>query len=288
MKLRVIALLSAVGLGAVSLAASSASAEGGKQAKAAPHGGAGELNPKITKLTPKGLEWGMSVKRVSDLYKRVFDAEFLPLYKKAQPGVEMKTLDAEVDDKKALILRYKIDFGQLPTGVDSTPLKGEYSYKNGESMTHVTLRNGTTRNFFFFDDKLWKVYDEIQLKKGGKFGETFDEAIAHLTKRLGAAPKITEADFKATFYKEGSWANNALLIRAVDRGNSLGLVYVDKSVQDSLSKYRKVKPDDDKQGVDSDVKSVLRKDDEAAPPKADKPEKGDKKKKKKEAPPPEE
>src|SRR5689334_17489985 len=127
MKLRVIALLSAVGLGAMSLAASPASADGGKEAKAkaAPQGKTGELPKKIA-LQPKGLEWGMSIKKVSDLYKRVFDAEYLPLYKKAQPGVEMKTLDAEVDDKKALILRYKIDFGNLPTGVDSTPLKGEY------------------------------------------------------------------------------------------------------------------------------------------------------------------
>ena len=290
MKLRVIALLSAVGLGAVSLAASSASAEGGKDSgksakPAAAHGAVGQLVKKIH-LQPKGLEWGMSVKRVSDLYKREIDREFLKLYKKAEPGVEMKALDAEVDDRKGLIVRNKLEFGQLPTGMDSTPLKGEYSYKNGESMTWITLTNGTKRNFFFFDDKLWKVYDEHPLKKGGKLGETFDEAIAFLTKKLGAAPKITEADFKATFFKEGSWANNELLIRAVDRGNSLGLVYVDKSVQDSLSKYRKVKPDDENPGVDSDVKSALRKDEEAAPPKADKPEKKGAKKKKKEPPPP--
>ena len=129
MKLRVIALLSAVGLGAVSLAAPPASAEGGKDsgksAKAA-HGAVGQLVKKIH-LQPKGLEWGMSVKRVSDLYKREIDREFLKLYKKAEPGVEMKALDAEVDDRKGLIVRNKLDFGQLPTGVDSTALKGEYS-----------------------------------------------------------------------------------------------------------------------------------------------------------------
>lgn len=280
MKLRVIALLSAVGLGALSLAATTASAEGGKDgkaAKAAAQGKAGEL-PKKIQLQPKGLEWGMSIKRISDLYKRVFDAEFLPLYKKAQPGVEMKTLDAELDDKKALILRYRIDFGQLPTGVDSTPLKGEYSYKNGESMTHVMLSNGTTRNFFFFDDKLWKIYDEHPLKSGGKLGENFDEAVKILSKKLGAPPKIVEADFKSSFFKEGSWQNSELVIRAVDRGNVLGLVYVDRSVQDSLSKYRKVKQDDESSGVDSDVSSVLRKDESAAA--QDKSDKDKKKKKK--------
>jgi hypothetical protein len=280
MKLRVIALLSAVGLGALSLASAPASAEGGKPAAAkakAVQGKPGELVKKI-RLQPKGLEWGMSTKRVSELYKRVFDREFLPLYKKAEPGVEMKTLDAELDDRKSLILRNKVDFGTLPTGIDSTPLKGEYSYKNNESMTRITLRNGTTRNFFFFDDKLWKVYDEHPLKKGGKLGETFDEAVGYLGKKLGAAPKITEADFKATFFKEGTWANSELVIRAIDRGNVLGLVYADRSVNDTLSKYRKAQPAEEA-GVDSEVKSILRKDEEAAGP--PKPEPKNKKKKKK-------
>jgi hypothetical protein len=268
MKLRVIALLSAVGLGALSLASAPASAEGGKPAaaKAKPvQGKAGELIKKV-RLQPKGLEWGMSAKRVSDLYKRVFDREFLPLYKKAEPGVEMKALDAELEDRKGLLLRSKVDFGKLPTGIDSTPLKGEYSYNNNESMTRITLRNGTTRNFFFFDDKLWKVYDEHPLKKGGKFGETFDEAIVYLGKLLHAVPKISEADFKTTFFKEGTWANGDLVIRAVDRGNVLGLVYADRSVQDRLSNYRKTKPQEEV-GVDSDVKSILRKDEVAGPPK---------------------
>jgi hypothetical protein len=282
MKLRVIAVLSAVGLGALSLTAATASADGGKDgakpAKAAALGRVGELTKKVA-LKPKGLAWGMSAKKISDLYRRWFDAYYLKAYKKVQPGVEMKALDAEVDDKKALLLRNKIDFGQLPTGLDSTPLKGEYSYRNGESMTKVTLPNGTTRNFFFFDDKLWKVYDEQPLPKGGALGENFDDAVKYLTKRLGAAPKIVEPDFKAVFIKEGVWQNSDIVVRVVDRGNMVGLVYVDRSVQDSLSKYRKAKQDEDNGSVDSDVSSVLRKDEDAAG--QDKKPKADDKKKKK-------
>lgn len=272
MKLRVIALLSAVGLGALSLAASSASAEGGKDkdtkaAKAPPQGRVGEL-PKKVVLTPKGLAWGMSIKKISELYKHYFDAWALPLYKKVQPGVEMKELDSDVEDRKALIMRNKLEFGALPTGLDSTPLKGEYSYRNGESMTWLTLPNGTKRNFFFFDDKLWKVYDEHALKKGGKLGENYEEALKLLAKKLGAPPKMVEADFKTVMFKEGTWENTEMLIRAIDRGDKLGLVYVDRSVQDSLAKYRKVKVQDDS-GVDSSVSSVLRKDEDQGQPKAD-------------------
>ena len=268
MKLRVIALLSAVGLGAVSLATSSATAdEGGKKQgdkAAAAQGAAGSLPAKVTirNLPPKGLAWGMSLRQLSRLYEKVFSEEFLPLYKKVEPGVEMKALDAELEDKKGLILRNRIDFGNLPTGMDSTPMKGEYTYNNGEFMTRVTLRSGTVRNFFFFDDKLWKIYDEHNYKKGGALGENFEDAIKYLSKRFKSTPKINEADYKEYQFKEARWQNGDLVIRALDRGNSLGIAYIDRTIQDNLAKYRKNKAQENK-AIDKDVSDVLRKDEPA-------------------------
>src|SRR5690606_8419219 len=106
-----------------------------KAAKAVP----GQLTKQVT-MAPKALKFGMALKQVAKVYDKQFDAEFLPLYKKAEPGPQMTALDAELRDKKALIRRNVVAFNDTPTGVDYTPLKGEYSYGNKETMSRVSLR----------------------------------------------------------------------------------------------------------------------------------------------------
>jgi hypothetical protein len=300
MKLRVFAMLTALGVAGGALASApayagpykvlgqpkaddkKAGADKKKEGKAA-QGAAGQLNRKI-RLAPKGLAWGLGVKQVSRLYDRVFDNQFLPLYKKAQPGVETKALDAELEDKKKLIKRNLVAFGNLPTGVDQTPLKGEYSYRNGESMTKVTLRSGTVRHFFFFDDKLWKIYDEHKLRKGGPLGESYDEAVKVLSKRFRAGPKKVAADFnKNQPFEEAQWKGEDLMVRAIDRGGDLiALVYVDPSVQGRLGDLRKNKLEDG-HTMDSAVSDALRPK-EAPPPAEEDKGKGKKKKKPKAKP----
>ena len=113
------------------LAAPAAHAEKSeKAAKGAPTG-AGAVAKKIA-LAPEGLKFGMSLEAIAKLYDKTFDDEYLPLYKKAAPGPETEALDAEIKQKKAEVRRSKVDFGNTPTGVDQTPIKGEYSYANGE------------------------------------------------------------------------------------------------------------------------------------------------------------
>jgi hypothetical protein len=276
MKLRVFSTLAVAGVLAAALVTETASAvpspvlaQAGKDEKKkasdakgkekAPKAGApGELAKKVA-LSPRGLKWGMSVNGVAKLYDKEFDDEFAPLYKKVEPGPRMQALDAELAEKKALIRRNKVDFGKLPTGVDQGPLKGEYSYNNGESMTRLTLRTGTLRHFFFFNDKLWKVYDDHKLRKGGTLGENYAEAIKILTKKFGAPPKVIEQDFeKGRNYEEAQWQDGATLIRAVNREPVLGMVYVDRSVQDKLATLRKNKPEDP-HAIDRDVASVTKK-----------------------------
>src|SRR5688572_202780 len=145
MKFRVYGLLAAMGLTVAALSADPASASpvsvlGQKKAtaKAAPKAatapalsGPAKMGGTLV-LTPKGLVWGISVAQLAKIYDKVFDDEFVPLYKKTQPGVAMTALDSELADKKKLIRRNKIEFGNLPTGVDQSALKGEYSYGNKE------------------------------------------------------------------------------------------------------------------------------------------------------------
>ena len=63
----------------------------------------------------------------------VFDQDFDPLLRKAQPGIQQQALEADRDNKKAAIERSYVRF-VTPTGYDSTGIKGEYTYKNNEAI----------------------------------------------------------------------------------------------------------------------------------------------------------
>ena len=227
----------------------------GKGKKGASKGG----EAKRFALSPQGLKFGLGLERIARLYDKAFDAEYLELYKKASPGPETEALDAQLRQKKGELRRSKVAFGNTPTGVDQTALKGEYSYANGESMGRLTLRNGTERYFFFFGDKLWKVYDEHKLKKGTKLGESFDEAVKALQGTFKSAPKrVPAAPSEGRNFDEAHWTTPDMLIRALDRGNVVALVYVDKDVQEKLPSLRKNRLKDQHK-MDPDVAAALKK-----------------------------
>jgi len=261
--------------------------KGGKDAKAskggkdkdAKDGKDKDKGGKRIALSPEGLKFDMGIEAIAKLYDKVFDTEFLPLYKKASPGPETDALDAELKQKKAELRRSKVDFGQTPTGVDQTPLKGEYSYANGESMGRMTLKSGTERYFFFFGDKLWKVYDAHKLRKGSPLGETYDEAVKKLGPRFGGPGKKSPAKPDAgQSFDEVQWQTSDMVIRAIDRGDVLAVVYVDRDVQERLPSMRKNKMKD-QHSMDPDVANALKKNDAPADPKKDDKGKKDDKKK---------
>jgi len=239
------------------LAAPAAHAE--KSEKAAKGAtGPGAVAKKIA-LAPEGLKFGMSLEAIAKLYDKTFDDEYLPLYKKAAPGPETEALDAEIKQKKAEIRRSKVDFGNTPTGVDQTAVKGEYSYANGESMARLTLRSGTERYFFFFNDRLWKVYDEHKLKKGTPLGDNYASAVKVLQGKYGAAPKKVPANFdKGQSFDESVWTTPDMVIRALDRDSIMAVAYADRSVQEDLPGRRKNKPKNET-AMDPDVASALKK-----------------------------
>ncbi len=288
MKFRAIVTLTAVGLLAAPLAATTASAAPASSsvlarfghhktshaAKAA--GEPGRLKHRIV-VAPRGLRWGMSSEQIAKLYDKIFDAEFVPLYKKVEPGPRMTALDVELKNKKEVLRRSKVEFNDTPTGLDQSPLAGEFTYGNHESMTRVTLSSGTVRNFFFFSDRLWKVYDEHKLRKGGPLGDNYKDAVTILTKKFGVAPKMVPADFaKHHYYDEAIWFDNDTLIRAVNREaqHVLAMVYEDKGVHDSLSRYRTHKKKNPN-SIDSSVLAVTK---PATPPPDEKDKSKDKKK----------
>jgi len=243
MRLRLFVALCALGMASSALVVEPRVAQG--KDKPAEKAGAPGVLDKAIGISPKGLRWGLTLEGLAKLYDKVFEDEYLPLLRKAQPGNETLALEDEQKIKQGILRRGRIEFGDIPTGVDQSPLKGEYSYRNAESMATLRLRSGTERHFFFFSDKLWKVYDEHKLTKGGPLGENFEEATKILAKRYGVAGKLVPADFdKGQPYDEVQWRDPEKLIRAIDRGNILGMVYADRSVQENLAQYRKNKAQD--------------------------------------------
>jgi hypothetical protein len=245
MRLRLFVTLFALGMASSALVVEPRTAQGADKPAEKPSAGGVGVIEKVVGMPPKGLHWGLTLEGIAKLYDKVFEDEYLPLLKKAEPGNEMTALEDEQRNKQGILRRGRIEFGAIPTGVDQSPLKGEYSYRNSESMASLRLRSGTERHFFFFSDKLWKVYDEHKLVKGGTLGENFADATKILTKRFGVAGKLVPADYdKGQPYDEMQWRDAEKTIRAIDRGNILGMVYTDKSVQDNLAQYRKNKPED--------------------------------------------
>jgi hypothetical protein len=229
-----------------------------KKAKPAKEPGPPEVDKKI-KLSPDGLHFGMTLEEISKLYEKVFDEEFVPLYKSVEPGPRMSELDSELADKKQLLLRNKLEFGSLPSGLDNTPIGGEYTYNNGESMSQIKLRSGVQRYFFFFGNHLWKVYDVYKLGKKSKLGADFDGAVEGLGKQFGKAPRARKADPSAgRSVDQVDWQDKETIVRVHDHGNgSAAVAYIDRKIDEGIDKFRSNKGPRG-EALDHDVSDVTK------------------------------
>jgi hypothetical protein len=229
-----------------------------KSAKAAP-------GPTVLKkdflIAPDGLRWGISFPLVSKVYDDAFDADYAPILKNTEPGRQMELLEAELAEKKGLIRRSKVEFGASPTGVDSGPLNGEYGYNNGESMGKIILRGGTVRYFFFYTDRLWKVYDEYKLGKNSKLGATWEDAVKALTELLGGPAQLLEPEGGKSF-QEAVWVTATMEIRAINRShqNVVAVAWSDRGVIEKVAGGRKANKLANPTAMDSKVRDVTQPD----------------------------
>jgi len=208
-----------------------------------------------------GLKFGMSLEQVAKLNDKDLDGEYKKKFLAASPTQTLEIED-ELRDKKAVFRRSRIEFLDTPTGIDQSALKGEYSYANKESLARLPARTREdgkevpARNFFFFNDKLWKVYEEYKLGPKSNLGTDFDSAVKKLTKIFGGGPAKVAADFqKGQSFDEAQWNDGEKIIRAVDRGDTLGVVFVEKATQDNLAKLRTHQVTDQHE-MDKDVKAA--------------------------------
>ncbi|KYF69278.1 hypothetical protein BE11_05995 [Sorangium cellulosum] len=266
----------AVGLGLAAITSTAvvaAQPKGGKGAAAAA-APARPAEPPATKktiaLTPPGIQWGMSTKQVAAVIDKMLDAAYVPRYKATSPGVKMRALDAELAEEKSAFRRSRIDFGKLPTGIDATPLKGEYTYLNKESMMTLT-REGGKRYFFFIQDKLWKIIDEHALGEGSPRGKDFTSAVTKLATAFGLPGRVTPPDpDKGRYGNEVDWKDAATHFRAIERGDTeIAFAYEDLVTLSSLESLRPNKAAD-ANAIDPSVASAIRKDEAPPAPPSDK------------------
>ncbi|WP_438018571.1 hypothetical protein WMF18_05610 [Sorangium sp. So ce315] len=263
----------AVGLGLLAITSTVAAQPKRGKGAAAAAAPARPAEPPATKktiaLTPPGIQWGMSTKQVAAVIDKMLDEAYVPRYKATSPGVKMRALDAELAEEKSAFRRSRIDFGKLPTGMDATPLKGEYTYLNKESMMTLA-RDGGKRHFFFIQDKLWKIIDEHTLGEGNPRGKDFQSAVVKLASAFGVPGRVTPPDpEKGRYVSEVDWKDAATHFRAIERGEAeIAFAYEDLVTLSSLDSLRPNKAAD-ANAIDPSVASAIRKDEPAPAPPSD-------------------
>lgn len=280
MKLKLIATFALTSLAALSLFGLQSSTAAPKEKEKA---GAEKAAVKSIPMPVfPGLKFGMSLEQIAKLNDKDLDTEFKKKFLAASPSQSLQ-VEEELRDKKSVFRRSRIEFVDTPTGIDQSALKGEYSYGNKESMARMPARvreDGKeipARHFFFFNDKLWKIYEEYKLGPKSNLGQDFDSAVKKLAKVFGGEPQKVAADFqKGQSFDEAVWRDGEKIIRAIDRGDTLGMVFVDRSIQESLPKLRTHQMVDQHE-LDKDVKAATANPPtQAGPPKDEKKDAGKK------------
>jgi hypothetical protein len=217
-------------------------------------------------LEADGVAFGMSADQVARLYDRWWDRHFVAKYRKTNPGPKTKELDYQLEEQKK-VLRRVTNFDGLTTTYDKADFREEFGHGNGETMSSSkVLRRGSaadaktvsyTRRFFYFHDKLWKVYDEYRLEPQGPLGADFKEATDRVAAALGPKAKRTRgpaSQWESVMFDAG--AERVRLIKlAADR---VAVVRSDNALTKAVLDGRAQHVAAPEVGLDPDTRAALR------------------------------
>lgn len=225
------------------------------------------VSKKAIALPFASIGFGLSPSKLADEIDKIIDEDYKATYKVTSPGVKMKALDAQVAEEKSIFRRSKVDFGKTPTGLDSTPLKGEFTYNNKEAVMTLT-RNGETTYFFFIQDKMYKIVSEKTLSDTSALGKNYNDAVLKVATAYGVPGRILPADSSRAAL-EVDWKDSNVHIRLVQRSEkAIAYIYEDLPTIGNLASMRTAKPTDDS-GIDPAVAAAMRKEAPPDPPKTD-------------------
>jgi len=246
--------------------AKSATAAPGKADKNKSDKAAPAPSAPVVALEVDGVTFGSSADDVAKLYDRWWDKHFVPKYRKVNPGPKMKELDFELAEKKKILRRVAI-FDGRSTSLDKSAFREEFEHNNGETMTSVkvfrpagegsTKGVSYTRRFFFFQDKLWKIYDEYKLEAQGLFGADFKEATARVEASAGPGAKRTrgpDSKYESVTLDAGP-ARVRVLKLADDR---VAIVRVDSALAKDVLDRRALQAKEPESELDEDIQAIVR------------------------------
>lgn len=192
------------------------------------------------------FRWGqthLEVARMMNQTGGVFDVDYNTQLARMQPGVTMQAVEAERDQKKKFFESSWVQFNDTPTGFDNTHIKGEFTYRNHESVMYVD-RGGKRRYFFFIGtppgERLWKIYDDIPLRAGGLLGATFQEAVTKLNVAHSTPARIRAANAsQGLMHTTADWQDGSTHLRAEDLGDgNCAVILEEKNTLGNLAQLR--------------------------------------------------
>ncbi len=195
-----------------------------------PKGEPGQAASLATML--EGLKWGITPEAMTKDFTKVggiiwkdYDKQLM----KAS-GPQVQAIEQERQHAADAVDRNYIPFdGSRPIALDSTGLRSEFSYKNGEGLVYVERPTGKTYYFFFGVDKdnpqnkkngrLWKIYREYKLGADGVMGKDFLTAVNKLGAQFGVMGRVQPANPEQGLpFTTVDWADpQGNHLRAVDR-----------------------------------------------------------------------
>jgi hypothetical protein len=255
--------------GAKAAASSSAARKGaGAKAEKAAAEKAAPAAPAVP-LEVDGVAFGVGAEDVAKLYDRWWDKQFVPRYQKTNPGPKTRELDFDLAEKKK-VLRRVATFDGRSTSFDKSEFHEEFVHGNGETMTSAKLSRrpaadpketktiGYTRRFFFFHDKLWKIYDEYKLGEGSPFGADFKEATLRVESALGKSAKKTrgpQSELENVTYDAGEQRVRVVKLPS-DR---IAIVRSDNALaKDVLDGRTQLEKSAEPTDLDDDIQAVIR------------------------------
>ena len=197
-----------------------------------------------------GLRWGMNHADVTKMFNEnggVIWKDYDAKLAKARVGPEMTAIEAERESAKQAFSRSFIEFKDVPTGYDATGIRGEYTYRNRESLMWITREGKPKRYFFFINDRLWKMYDEVPLTETGALGKSYIDAVNKMNAQLGASGRIQGADAdKGIAATTVDWKDGSSHLRVTDRTSDrlAAVVLEDNGTLGNLASLRPNKAED--------------------------------------------
>jgi hypothetical protein len=212
---------------------------------------------KVPVHKPTLFKFGLSQAKVADVYDKVIDQDYLKRFQDAEPGIQMDRLEHEVRLKKEAFRRSFSALDAPPSGLDSTPFVGEFTYYNDEGFMRIT-RAGVPRTIFFIKDKAWKTIDVHKLGSSSKWGSDFEDAVKKIERRLGVEGRKTAGNPETGQKPEVDWTDGSLRFRLIDWGkDQLAISYVDVATESRLEELRTNKGPA-QSDLDPEVKDALR------------------------------